>query len=163
LPRYLALIAREGRLPLVLELKELLPVALEGDVGAMRRDASMVPMHQRALGGLHNPLTGWTELEGRSLLVREREPEKANLKPRDLNRPRELHEAAQQTAVLLARSHARDPSFAESMSAWVREDARRLRTSLASYAARHADQVEADFQAYFRRQGVVVSDRALAG
>ena len=163
LPRYYALIAREGRRPIVLELKELLPVALDGDAGALRGDASMVTVRQRALGGLHNPLTGWAELGGRSLLVREVEPQKAKLEPKDLDRPKELEDAAEQTAVLLARSHARTAAFAEAMGSWVRGDGRRLRTALATYARSHANQVEADFAAFQRHTAERLGIAALTG
>lgn len=146
LPRYYALVeGAEDKKPRVLELKELLPIALDGGTAA-RGDALKVPGRQRELGALLNPLSGAVSLDSHSFNVREIEPEKSGLKDKDLNTEEKLLSVAAQTAGLLARAHARSPAKAQELMRWVGNDGAVLASRLEDFSQGYADQVEGDLR-----------------
>ncbi len=144
LPRFYVLVehAEEGKLSVVLELKVNPPKA---DLRPI--DASDVVKAAARLGGLENPLTGSARLGEVSLLVRELEPEKARLTPRELQGFEPINLTANQAAVVLARAHAHTGN-AVTLGKWVKGEDEKLGSSLAAFAAAYADNVEAGFKAY---------------
>lgn len=151
LPRWYALVEGEEA-PYVLEIKQLLPTPLVDRTGDLTRaDAAATVASQEALGGRLNPLTGYAPVAGYSMLVREREPEKASLGFKDLNSEEELLSIMRQCGQVLARSHAPTPEQAEGLRAWLGEDQELLSANLHRFAARYADQAVADWQAFKSR------------
>lgn len=171
-PRYLALVraADKGDPPVLLEVKQELPAPLTGWTGDNPREAAelsrrlwtgdlylagarQVVTGQAAMGGAHNPLTGFTWLDDISYLVREREACKATLTDQQLNGKAELKSFAGQAGTVLARSHARNPHLGRDILAWVDAQgeasfARRLRTFAQAYAQQAAEDVKAYRAAY---------------
>jgi len=149
LPRHYVLVAGEGKgaAPVVLELKELLPLAM-ADEGGARGDAIGAAARQVELGAKLNPLSGAVAAEGRTLLIRELEPEKGGLKGKDLDSKKELRSAVEQTARILARQHGRLPEQAAALDTWLGGEGDVLGAALAGFGAAYAHQVEADFEAF---------------
>lgn len=151
LPRWYALVEGEEA-PYVLEIKQLLPTPLVDRTGDLSRaDAAATVASQEALGGRLNTLTGYAPVAGYSMMVREREPEKAALGFKDLNSEEELLSMMRQCGRVLARAHARTPEQAERLRAWLGEDQELLSANLHRFAARYADQAVADWQAFRSR------------
>ncbi|MDQ3262361.1 MAG: DUF2252 domain-containing protein [Myxococcota bacterium] len=151
LPRHYALVAGAGTgaAPVVLELKELAPMALQ-DTGASRGDALLAAQRLRELGGAHNPLGGAVAQGDRTLFIRELEPEKGDLKGKDLDSEKELLQAAEQTGLLLARQHALTPDQALALADWIGGEGKQLGKALQGFASEYAAQVEADYAAFTR-------------
>ncbi len=151
LPRHYALVAGAGpgAAPVVLELKELAPMALQ-DPGASRGDALLAAQRLRELGGAHNPLGGAVAQGERTLFIRELEPEKGDLKAKDLDSEKELLQAAEQTGLLLARQHALTPAQAGRLADWIGGEGKQLGQSLQGFASEYAAQVQADYAAFIR-------------
>lgn len=164
-PRYWAMVANaDGSMPpVVLEVKQELPAPLvgwNGDPEAARRasrpnwtgnlhkaDASQVVKGQRAMGGNLNPLTGTTDIDGLSYLVREREPCKASLSDRDLGSTDDFVMVAQAAGKVLARAHARDAGSAKALLVWAGDEAC-FAERLDAFAQAYATQAEHDLAAY---------------
>lgn len=149
LDRFYALVApaRSGGLPVLIEVKELLPspfVDLQGDLS--KADAGAAVVAQRALGGSLNPLTAPVRLGNRSFLAREVEAEKDRLRLEELSR-RELEQVVEQAAVLVARAHAQAVGPRD-LQAWIGDDAAAGASRLSAFATRYANQTEADHAAY---------------
>jgi len=150
LNRYYVLVANAdpSKKPVVLEVKQLLPVPLQTqDADLHRAEGAQVVSNQRALGSAPNPLTGSATLDGFSYLVRELEPQKARVTVDKLD-SKDLTKLCEQAATVLARSHAQAPGQAEAIQAWVKNDAKKATANLWDFAKGYADQVEADFTAF---------------
>jgi uncharacterized protein (DUF2252 family) len=144
LPRYYAAVAGADGQPVVLEIKQILPAPLDSsDPDLSKADAAAVVANQRSLGGLANPLTGSTG----GWLVREREWEKSNLWP-DKWGYRELKEAVQQAALVLARAHTQTPGASRAVAAWVGDDSAVAIRNLREFARDYASQTRVDHRAF---------------
>ncbi len=151
LKRYWVLVKgeSEGDKPVILELKQLLTPAVvdqEGDLS--KADGKAMVESQKKLGGYTNPLTGYTKLDGRSYLVREREAAKHTLSLEDLTTSEDLDKVTSQAGHVLARAHGHTESQAKALSKWIGNDEELLKDKLLNIATRYADQTEADYKAF---------------
>ncbi len=147
LPRYNVLVERLGGLPVVLELKSCPPQPTGGTPSQL--DANSAPRivsNCAALGGLKNPLTGYTTLNHRSFLVREREPERGAIRVEELKTLEDLKSTGEQAAVVLARAHAASRA-APAIDGWVAGDTKALGRALAKFSLNYAAQSETDWTA----------------
>lgn len=149
LKRYwvLAGASKPWREPVLLEIKELLPSPIDNqDADLQRADAAEIVRNQVLMGGLANPLTGSAVINGRSFMVREREPEKGAVSIEGLGFS-EIMTLSEQTAKVLAFSHA-SGNNAEKLNRWIGKDALEAGQNLVKIAVSYANQVEADFETF---------------
>lgn len=164
-PRYWVLVenADASNPPIVLEVKQELPAPLvdwNGDPATAARaskpnwtgnlhkaDAMQVVRGQAAMGGDLNPITGTTEIDGLSYLVREREPCKDSLSQGDLEKVSDFVTVAEASGKVLANAHARSEAGAKALLAWA-GDGHRFAERLDAFAQAYATQAEQDLSAY---------------
>lgn len=145
LPRYYALVANNdaGKAPVILEIKAVLPPPIKDFNSTSGADAQKVVERQKTLAGYSNPLTGSLEINKRSFLVRELEPEKnsyASDKVKDLADAEDLFE---QAAKVLAGSHGRTPDQATAIDNWIGNDQAKANKRLTDFSTKYADQITA--------------------
>lgn len=147
LPRYYALVAnsKADKAPIILEIKGLLGTPISDQSGDLSRaNGKQVVENWQSLSGYANPLSGATKLDGRSVLVRELEPEKNNIETNKLTKAEDLEKLVKQAATVLAKSHGRTEDIATSIMNWVSNDEKKLTKQLGEFARAYAEQMEAD-------------------
>jgi uncharacterized protein (DUF2252 family) len=154
LERYYVLAAPDKThdLPVILEMKQLLPSAVEGpDASLEKADAARIVKNQDEMNALANPLTGSARVRGvkGSFLVREREPEKDTLALDGLGE-KEFSSTCLQAARVMAWSHAGSVSKARKLLSWMGADEKQAVKRLADFAAAYADQTVADYREFLK-------------
>lgn len=145
LDRFYVLVAGvDGKRARILELKQFPPPAVDGSSPdlSQAKPAEVVKLAAE-LTGFKSPLLGSAQIDGKPMLVRELEPEKVRVDPRELS-GKQLSDLAEQAAAMLARSHGHKRELLQ----WLGDDKKALEHNLADFAQRYANQVQADFKAY---------------
>ena len=145
LDRFYLLAARPGGgLPALLELKQLLPAALCSPTPDP--SATDPEVMRTALRDLHAPQDGWQrvlQLDGKSYLLRERQPARDSIDPDKLDFE-ELRCLARQAGQILARAHAASPGGCGALLSWIGKDQDTMTQRLSSFSRRYAHQLESD-------------------
>jgi uncharacterized protein (DUF2252 family) len=146
---YVALL--EGSTPddvVFLQLKQarrsVLAKYVHGDSAWHAHQGQRVVEYQQALQTVSDPLLGWTTVEGRQYYVRQFRNMKGTI-PLDAIDAAALTDYAGIVGHLLAKGHAR--TSGASMIAGYAGASDKLDRALARFAARYADQTEADYEA----------------
>lgn len=155
LDRYWALVkgniceSNPDGLPIILELKQLLPSALTDLTGDLTKanSKSMVD-NQKELGGYANSLTGYTKINGFAFLVREREAVKNSIDLDKISDFESLNNISKHAAEVLAMSHGFSGLQASEISKWVGDDEQLISKNLKKFAITYANQTEADFKKF---------------
>jgi uncharacterized protein (DUF2252 family) len=150
LPRYLVLAknAEKGKAPILLELKAAPPSPLVDPAGNRASfNGKAVADAQAAVGGKVNPLFGYANAGGQSLMVRELEPERGSVALDTLS-AKEVSTLVGDAARVLARAHAADPATASKLDGWLQSAAGTAPGRLTEFAVGYADQTEKDFAAF---------------
>jgi uncharacterized protein (DUF2252 family) len=147
LPRYFVLVEsyRKHELPVIIEMKQLLTPAVvdqEGDLS--KADGKSIIEGQKKLGGFENPLTGYTSLDGKEYMVREREAVKGTLDLEKLDDFDDLWSVVKQAGHVLARAHGHTQTQARALEKWIGDYSGMLANRLTSVALKYANQAEAD-------------------
>ncbi len=146
---YVVLMA--GALPndaMILQVKEALPsVHASGPLPAGRSEGQRVIEGQRLMQRASDPFLGWTELDGRSCIVRLYHDHKASVEPGDL-RGRAVIEYAHVAGEVFARAHARSGD-AVAIAAYCGTSTR-LDRAVAAFAGAYAEQTRGDYAAFLR-------------
>lgn len=145
LPRFAILVANKNtkKLPLILEIKALLPVSIDSPLSALSRaNPEIIIKNMRAMGYGQNDLTGTALINGIECLVRELEPEKHAVEIEGM-KVKELKALASQAALVLARSHG--PK--EYIRSWMGNDQEKAIKHLLEFAKSYAEQTNADHAA----------------
>ncbi len=139
----------QNALPVIIELKKLLPSSVidqEGDLS--KASGKEVINTQKSLGGLMNPLTGYTKIDGFDYLVRERESVKSSIDLDDISELTALKEIAKNSAQVLANAHCANPQNAVKLERWLEGKADKLASSLYLFSEKYSEQIKADYDAF---------------
>lgn len=146
---YLALSRDSGDDAFVLQIKESTPSAFAGDHRCHQAikgsHAQQVVYGQRVMQTVGDPMLGFTEIEGRSFLVRTFRDLKGSVDIAGLG-PHQLDDYARLCAALLARAHVRSLEPHVLWGYLGKGD--ELALALTRYANEYADQAESDFEAF---------------
>ncbi len=136
-------------LPVIVEVKQLMPSAVIDRSGDLSKaDGKSIFDGQKTLGGLQNDLSGYTNIDGFSYLVRERESVKATVKLSKVDDFEKLSELASQSAKVIAGSHCCKKGNAKLITDWIGGKSSVLSERLADFAVLYAGQAEADFKEF---------------
>lgn len=150
LERYYLLVQREGdSLPILLELKQVLPCALNtADPDPKKCDAQLL---QEGFGWLGAPKDSWQQVvrgDNGVYLLRERQRARDSLKVEKLDSD-EAHKLAKQLGKVLAQAHANGAN-PNSLREWVGGREKLLAENLLNFSSSYAAQMVQDFEALFK-------------
>jgi hypothetical protein len=124
-----------------LEIKAVLPSPIKDFNSTSGADAQQTVDNQKTLAGYSNPLTGSLEMNNRSFLVRELEPEKNSYAADKVKSLSDAQDLFEQAAKVLAGSHGRTLDQAVAIDNWVGNDKDKVNKRLADFSSKYADQI----------------------
>jgi len=152
LPRYYVLAenSRAGQAPILIELKEIFPSAINDLTGNPKlSDGKEIVENKKELQqGLANSLYSSIEIDGYSYLVREREAEKENTPIEEFHKPGSLKELAKQAGKIMAYAHCPSASQAKKLYEWLNKDEEKALKRLKEFAFSYADKTRKDYKAF---------------
>lgn len=151
LKRYYALAMAEKSHadPWIIEIKQFPPSAVETEKPDLSLcNAKALTEYQQEMGGLINPVSGYTKINGFDFLVREREPQKAGVLFEELENERDFGKLFMQAAKVLAYAHAPNEKQAQAIAKWADGNEKKAVLNLADFARSYGDQTEKDWEAF---------------
>ncbi len=151
LKRYYALVKAEKSHddPRIIEIKQFPPSAVDTEKPDLSLcNAKALTEYQQEMGGLTNPLSGYTKIDDFDFLVREREPQKAGILFEDLDNEKDFGKLFKQAAKVLAYAHAPNEKQAQAIAKWVDGNEKKAVENLADFARSYTDQTEKDWEAF---------------
>lgn len=140
---YLLVQPRSEKLPVVLEVKQVLPCALAGDdPDPSHTDSQLLEQGFRQLGAPKDPWQKILKAEDGVYLLRERQRARDSLKPEKLDRE-EAESLAAQMGQVLAQAHRKGSS---QLAQWVGDEGSSLSPRLLEFSQSYASQVLQDYQ-----------------
>lgn len=135
--------------PWIIEIKQFPPSAVDTEKPDLSLcNAKALTEYQQEMGGLTNPLSGYTKIDGLDFLVREREPQKAGVLFEDLDNEKDFGKLFRQAAKVLAYAHAPNEKQAQAIAKWIDGNEKKAVENLVDFARSYTDQTEKDWEAF---------------
>lgn len=139
----------DNPLPIIMELKQLMPSAVIDRSGDLSKaDGKSIIEGQKSLGGIQNSLSAYTNIDGFSYLVKEREYVRDTVNLSKINNYEELSKLTVQSAKVIAGSHCAETGNEKLISDWIGGKNSLMSSKLIDFALLYATQTNANFKEF---------------